>query len=378
MLNMADNMRISSATASTVANSDYSNQLEGGDFYEGSSVQTDGVTGNKTTWTNDFATWHGLYTDVPIFAESMDTLASWSVGKGMKADKETLKKLEKIRGFGKDTFNTIIENLTKTFLIGGDSFAEIIKDKAGRLTNIKPLNPGSLKVNLNDYGIIENYEQINPTTKKTIGDPFKLKEIFHLPWNRLADEIHGKPYAERAGPIIKQIKQLQEDLGIRFHRIVKPIRLYEANTDDPTELETLEAKLAEAYKKCDHIVIPKGSLGLVDEGKNLSAIDAITYANDLIRSFVTSCGVPEVILGWSVGTTEASAKIVYLAYQQRIERIQKFLEEQIKNQLGLEVNFEFPASLEPAMTESRGGNPKVSTPSKDNKKAGKINNVMKK
>ena len=231
-----------------------------------------------------------------------------------------------------------------------------------------------MKTNVNEYGIIKDYEQINPLTKKTIGTPFKPKEIFHLPWNRLADEIHGKPYAERAEPIIKQIKQLQEDLGIRFHRIVKPLRHYEANTDDETELAALEAKFATAYKKCDILVTPKGSVEAKDSQVVQNAQDAIQYANDLIRAFVTSCGVPEVILGWSVGTTEASAKIVYLAYQQRIERIQKFLEEQIKIQLGFEVNFEFPASLEPALTESRSGG-KVTDPNsfkKDGNKTGKI------
>jgi len=351
---MGDNMRISSVTNSTVADSSYSDQTVGGDFYDGSSQQTDGITGGETSYICNFAEWHGLYMDVPLFAESMDTLASWSVGRGLKADEATKKKLSKITGWGKDTFNTIIENLTKVFLLGGDSYAEIVRDKAGRLTNVKPLNPGGIKSVINEYGILDRYEQINPTTKQKLQD-FKPKNIFHLPWNRLADEIHGKPYAERAKPIIKQIKQLQEDLGIRFHRIVKPLRLYEANTDDPTELAELEAKLAKGYLKADTIIIPKGSVAPVEEGKNLSAIDAITYANDLIRAFVTSSGVPEVILGWSVGTTEASAKIVYLAFQQRIERIQKFLEEQIKIQLGIEVDFEFPASLEPALTESRSG-----------------------
>jgi hypothetical protein len=349
---MAPQMKISSVTESTIANTSYSNQTIGGDFYDGSSINPDGITGNKTSWIVDYAKWNGYYMDVPLFAESMDTLASWSVGKGLKADTKTLKILEKIHGFGKDTFNTIIENLTKVFLTAGDSFAEIVRDKAGRLTNLKPLNPSRIKTEFNEHGIIERYKQINPTTKTTIGTPFKAKEIFHLPWNRMADESHGKPYAERAEPIIKQIKQLQEDLGIRFHRIVKPLRLYEAKTDDETELAALEVKLANAYKKCDILVTPKGSIEAKDTQVVQNAQDAIQYANDLIRAFVTSCGVPEVILGWSVGTTEASAKIVYLAYQQRIERIQKFLEEQIKIQLGIEVNFEFPASLEPAMTES--------------------------
>lgn len=370
--------KVSSITASTVANTDYSDQTTGGDFYDGSSVQSDGVTGNETRWMTDWALWHGSYMDVPIFAQTIDTIAEWSVGKGYKADETNKAKMKRLTGWGKDDPNSIIENLIRVMLTGGDAFAEIIRDTAGRVTNLKPLNPSTVTTIVSKFGIITGYEQNNSGNKKQMVK-FTPKQMFHLSWNRLADEVHGKPYAERAKPIIKQIKQLQEDLGIRFHRIVKPIRLYEAETDDTTELIALEAKLATAYLKADHIVIPKGSMSLVEEGKNLSAIDAITYANDLIRAFVTSCGVPEVILGWSVGTTEASAKIVYLAYQQRIERVQKFMEEQIRIQLGIELNFEFPASLEPAMTEGKGGDkPTVNDPATDGKKAGKINNVMKK
>ena len=363
-------MRVSSAVVSTVANSDYVNQLRDGDFYMGSSTDTDGI--NKFTdsfWIPEWATWHGSYVDVPIFAQTIDTLAVWTVGKGFKGkDKE---KLEKIKGMGKDDANSIFENMARTMLICGDSVAEIVRDKAGRLTNLKTLNPGCIQFVFNPSGIIARYDQINPTTKQTI-KPFKPKDIFHLSWNRLADEIHGKPYAERASPIINQIKQLQEDLGIRFHRIVKPQRLFESNTDDPTENANVEAKLATGYKKADIIVIPKGTLAPVPGENVQNAQDAIQYANDLIRAFVTACGVPEVILGWSVGTTEASAKIVYLAYQQRIERIQKFLEEQIRLQLGLEINFEFPASLEPAMTSAPGGVTNPNSFKKDGKKTAEI------
>ena len=367
---MADNMRISSATVSTVPSSDYVNQLINGDFYVGSSVNTDGINSiSDTTWQTDWATWHGSYVDVPIFAQTIDTLATWTVGKGFKGkDKE---KLLKLKGMGKDDANSIFENLCRVMLTCGDSFAEIVKDKAGRLTNLKPLNPGNIAVIYNPSGIIARYDQVHPTTKQKL-KPFHPKEIFHLSWNRLADETHGKPYAERAQPIINQIKQLQEDLGLRFHRIVKPQRLYEANTDDETELLAVESKLATSYKKCDMIVIPKGTLAPIPGETVQNAQDAIQYANDLIRAFVTACGVPEVILGWSVGTTEASAKIVYLAYQQRIERIQKFLEEQIRLQLGIEVNFEFPASLEPALTEGRGGVTNPNSFKKDGKKTAKI------
>ena len=102
-----------------------------------------------------------------------------------------------------------------------------------------------------------------------------------------------------------------------------------------------------------------------------------------MRKLVTSCGVPEVVMGWSVGTTDASAKIVYLSFQQPTERKQLYLEKQIKMQLGLELNFEFPASLEPVLKnagdiDKSTGAPTNTPPADDGKKAGKLNNINKK
>jgi len=364
--------QIQHAVVGTASNSSYSDRTSNTDFYNGSNKDTDGSSGTENTWKVDFTKWHGYYEDVPIFAEIIDTLALYAVGKGFKADEKNTEKIKNIRGIGKDDFNTIIENLLRTCLICGDSHAEDIRDTAQRLTNLKPLNTGSITIVTNSAGIIQRYKQMG------VEEDLSPKKVFHLMWNRLADEIHGKPYAKRVEPIIKQIKQLTEDLGLRFHRIVKPVRLYEADTNDETKLSETETKLKNGYEKCEFIVIPKGTLEAKDVATIPSAEDAIEYLNLLIRELIISCGVPEVVLGWSVGTTDASAKVVYLGFQQRIEKIQRFLEAQIKLQLGIELNFEFPASLEP-VTNAAGDiptqMPQNNTPTSDISKSKKINNI---
>jgi hypothetical protein len=52
--------------------------------------------------------------------------------------------------------------------------------------------------------------------------------------------------------------------------------------------------------------------------------------------------------------TEATAKIAYLAFEQTIEEEQLYIEEQILSQLNLEIELEFPASLENEMLSDRG------------------------
>ena len=371
-----NNFNIGNAVVGTENSESYSNSTSGTDFYSGNLIDTDGATeGEDTRWVPDWTTWHGYYEEIPVFSAIIDAMACWAVGKGFKG--KDAEKLKKIKGWGKDDINSIFENLLRACLICGDSHAEEIKDKAQRLTNLKPLNPGTITTIVAASGVLKRYEQNK--------EPLNKDLIFHLCWNRLADEIHGKPEAQRAEPIIKQIKQLQEDLGLRFHRITKPVRLYEANTDDDDALAAVETKLKNARKTAEIIVIPTGTLKEVEGSPTPSAQDTLIYLDYLTRNLVSACGVPEVILGWSAKSTEASSKIVYLAFQQRIEKIQRFLEEQIKLQLNLEIEFEFPASLEENMTtppvtgtlgtETGKETPKVSSPGSDLKKSKKINNV---
>ncbi|MFA6190680.1 MAG: hypothetical protein WC711_04210 [Candidatus Staskawiczbacteria bacterium] len=363
-------MDLNKAVVGTFSDSSYSNPTKDTDFYSGNLIDTDGVTISESSWTVEWAKWHGFYDDIAIFSAIIDALTCWTVGKGFKG--KDAEKLKKITGWKKDDINSIFDNLLRVCLIGGDSHAEIMRDKAGRLTNLKPLNPGTIKQTVNSSGILQKYEQT--TSKQT----WQAKEIFHLSWNRLADEIHGKPEAHRVEEVIKQIKQLQEDLAIRFHRVIKPLRLFKANTDDAATLAETEVKLKAGYKNCEVIVIPDKTLEEAPSNPIPSAQDALIYLDYLTRNLVSSCGVPEVILGWSAKSTEASSKIVYLAFQQRIEKIQRFLEEQIRLQLGLEIEFEFPASLEEGMTtppvtgtigESANA-PTISTPMNDIKKKG--------
>ncbi len=63
----------------------------------------------ETKWVNDkWTTYNGYYKSHNAINAVIKKLRMWSVGKGYKADKKTKKILDKIRGWGKDTFNGII------------------------------------------------------------------------------------------------------------------------------------------------------------------------------------------------------------------------------------------------------------------------------
>ena len=59
--------------------------------------------------------------------------------------------------------------------------------------------------------------------------------------------------------------------------------------------------------------------------------------------------MPEIVMGWGEQTTEASANIIYLSYQQEIEDMQLYNQEMILIQLNITINLEFPASIETSL-----------------------------
>lgn len=349
----------------STVNTDFSRQLEAEmpqfgdinlykDFYSIATQDTEGTTGQDEIWYDiDWTKWHGHYRNIPEYAAIIDKIGSWTVGKGFDADEKTMKLVKRIKGFGKDDFNTLLENIVRTTLIAGDSFTEIIRDKAGRVINLKPLSPGSMRIVGNSRGIIKRYEQTTnlPDASKFI--KFEPKQILHISWNRIADEIHGIPFSEKLTELIEMRNESMRDLKVMFHRYVKPQIIISVNTDDPVKINAFTGQWNSAYKTTSNIVVPSKTVESIERVSipQFSTLDPLPWLKYLVRVFTTSCGVPEVIMGWGEQTTEASAKIIYLAYQQTIERIQRLVENQLELQTGIKIELEFPASLEPQLQD---------------------------
>lgn len=300
--------------------------------------------------------WFGFYKNIPELQAMINKKAIWTLGKGYKADPRTVRLLDKIRGFGKDTFNDIMFNTIVTYTACGDSFAEIIKNKRGELINLKPINPGSMCVLSNAKGIVTQYQQSvvygDLTGIKKHVVKFKPEQIFHLPWNRLGDEPHGRSTIEKLEEVIEMKKEAMQDVRIVFHRYVKPLLVTQVDTDDPTEIASLKTKLDSAVEKMENLIIPKDTVTVERVSiPQYSTLDPLPWIQLLQTYFILAEGVPEVILGYGRETTEASSKILYLAFQQNVEHNQRFLEAQIKAQLKLDVEFNFPADLAPHMAD---------------------------
>jgi len=332
--------------------SDYTNTITN---FSVDATQTDAAQDQaETPWINDnWSQQLGYYKNVAELQSAIDAKARWSIGKGFTANEVTTIILSKIKGFGKDTFNSIIENMIRVYHIGGDSYSEIITDEKGRLINLKPLDPTTIRIIASRKGIIKRYEQVAKV--KGMDKKLKKENILHFSRNRVADEIHGVSLVDAVEWIILAKREAQTDYKRLLHRNIYPLRIWHLDTDNPSEITAFKAKVALAKENFEDMFVPKGAV--VPELAAVPAnatLNPLPWINQLDQKFYQVCGVPQIVVGGSGEMTEATAKICYLAFEQTIEEEQLYIEEQILAQLNLEIELEFPASLQNEMLSDTG------------------------
>lgn len=319
--------------------------------YSVDAAYTDGPNDQQETyWDNvNFSQWLGYYKTIPELMAAIDAKATWTIGKGFVSNEITELALSTIRGWGKDSFNTILENCVRTYHIGGDSFCEIIRDDEGKLINLKPLDPSSIRIVANRAGVVIRYEQINKI-KGNKNKRFDVEDMFHLARNRVADEIHGTSIIPAVENIIKMRNEAMADYQKLMHRNIFPVKIFHLDTDDPTKIAAFKVKADRAHTQGENMYIPKGAVEVENSSVAPNAtLNPLPWINQLNQYFFQATGVPQIIVGGAQEITEASAKIAYLAFEQIIEEEQLFVEEQVLAQLNLEIDLSFPASLQNEM-----------------------------
>jgi len=318
-----------------------------GTNYSVDPISTDGPNGeSESYWTNlEYTQQLGYYKTIPELQAAIDAKATWTIGKGAIAEPETQFILDKINGFGKDTFNSILENAIRTYHIGGDAYIEIIRDNKKNLINLKPLDPSTIKIVASPKGIIKNYIQTSKVKKTE--KPFKKNQIFHLSRKRIADEIHGISLIKSVERIILMRNEAMEDYKKLLHRNIYPIRIWHLDSDVPSKVAAFKAKVLAAKEDFEDIFIPKGAVETeIAATPPNSMMNPLPWINQLNQYFFQAASTPQIVVGGAMEITEASAKIAYLAFEQTIEEEQLYIEEQVGIQLGIEIELEFPASLQ--------------------------------
>ena len=132
----------------------------------------------ETKWENlRWTQYLAYFKKIPELRAVINAKANWTVGKGFKAEEDVEMRLSAIAGWGKDTFNTILENMIRTYHIGGDAYCAIIPDDEGELLNLKPLDPGVMAHIVDKTGQIIRYEQRSKTKETETKDPENVTTV---------------------------------------------------------------------------------------------------------------------------------------------------------------------------------------------------------
>jgi len=308
---------------------------------------TDGSTGNgETTWQNDkWTTYLGYFNKVPDLKSALILKSVFNVGKGYTTDDPTQVLLDNIIGWGKDSFDDILFNQDLTKNIGGESYAEIIRDEeSGRLINLKPLDPSTIRVVTNEQGMIKRYEQLSKSNKEI--KKFKPEDLFVLTNNRLADNIHGTSDVVALQDTINADMESFNDMRKGSHRQARPMIMFKLGTDNPTKIAAFVKKMDEATNKGENIYIPDDDNSVKVDIVQISLSQVmLEWRNDLRGRFYRAIQIPQVVASGSGQSTESESKTLYFTFEQVVEHRQRYLEKQLWNQLAIKINLVPPATL---------------------------------
>jgi hypothetical protein len=316
--------------------------------YEVEQMVTDGVNeGKETEYNNpDWAKYWGYFNNIAELKTALLMKSIWDVGKGYTTDNATKVILEGITGWGKDTFDDILFNMDVISRVNGDSFAEIVRnEKTGTLINLKPLDPGVIKIIVNGDGIIDRYEQVSKIKgkKKRVIQP---KDMLHFSNNRLADQIHGISDVLALESIIKADQENFEDVRKMMHHQAIPFILWKLKTDKTSKITEVVNKIEKARKFKEDMFIPDDDNAISHEVIELRLSQVIMdWRADLRNKFYRSVGLPQIVPGGGGQSTESESKVIYLAFEQIVEKDQRRIEKMLWNQLAIKINLIPPATL---------------------------------
>lgn len=314
-------------------------------------MNTDGVSSQKETryfntrWTEYF----GQFMDNPHLKNAITLRATWDLGKGYTTDPATGIILDHITGWGKETFIDVLFNMDMTMCIGGDAYAQIIRDDVtDDIINLKPLNPASIVHVIDGKGIIKGYEQI--TRLGDSSSPIKeldVDEILHFSLDRMADNIHGTSLIPAMTKILNAWGENFTDRQLVMHRQAKPLIIFKLRTDNATVIEQFKQKMQDAMRKATDNMI------FIPDDENMLSYDVLKIepsallfqqADSLRKDFYSVVGSAE-LLSDSSGSTESGGKIGSINNSQIVDKRQSYIEGQIWNQLQLKIELTPPDSL---------------------------------
>jgi len=307
----------------------------------------------ETFWENpNWSTYLGYLKTIPEYRNAVRALAIWACGKGWECPlNEHTVILERIRGWGEDSFDSIVQDMIVVKKTNGDAYLEIIRNDNGTLLNLKKLNPSKIRIAVNPKGLIVGYDIMQANGK---WERMKTEEIFHICNDRIANEIHGTSVLSSCKWVIDAKNEAMNDWRRISH--LSSIRVLYIDIDNTERLTKVKTEYAEGIKNGSVMIIPakKGEAEFQD--LVLPPIEAfMRWIEYLDNFFYQVVGVNRTIAG-GLDQTEAGQKMGYLTFEPTYTEEQTLLESDLWNQLAIKLKFNRPPSLSGMMRQNETKN----------------------
>ena len=240
---------------------------------------------------------YGYYFNHPQVASRYNSLCTWAFGQGFTADTATTKRLEKIDGNGKETFNEIMWNHGVTKLMQGDAFCEIVGGVGNNLKNLINISPERVKTVIKGARI-KRYEIWNGTkwVKK------KTNEIYHSQNKKIGDSVRGTSEVQASKSVNDALIEAFEDERIIKHRD-KALGIVYYKTNNTGKIAYANTQIEKAVKNGEMVGMPEDTATIQpypsksseDRQNWLGYVENLGYqVGGTPRSIVTSDGTSEV------------------------------------------------------------------------------------
>ena len=300
----------------------------------------------------NFSKWLGYYRTIPEVRKPIGDYATWVVGKGVITDTRTQVILDNLTGWGEDNFLSIMWNMLVVKKFNGDAYSHIIRNDAGTLINLKPLNAGRMTTITNPDGIIIRYDYTLTNGKIK---PFQPNEIFHLCNDRIGDEIHGTSVIEAAEWIILARNEAMTDIKRTAHRTT--IRVLYIDEDDKERLTNLKRDYAEAMEKGEVLILPTLEKDAKFQDLQIPPIQAyLEWIRYLENAFYKAIGSPKSLTGDAEGIPESGGKMAYFNHEPIHAREVTDLQDDLWNQIAIKVEFNKQPSLKDSIETTENKN----------------------
>lgn len=282
------------------------------------------IFGDDESDEEDAEMYENLYKSVPEVFQGVNTMADNAIIVGYELEGENKEELREIlKTFH---FEDKLINVAKQMLIFGNAYIEVSYSGTD-ITGLDFIHPATVSIKRNEKGEIENYIQ------KVEGKTVKLnpEEIIHFTYNKVADRAKGVGIIQPLAKVLRYKMNTELAIATSADNYANPVQLWKFGTPDKPWTRSKIKEFLDDFKPSKSV----GVAGNVD--LELKApTDQLRldyYLEHLTRGELAGIQVPDCLLGWGQGTTEAVARVELQGFDRRVQSLRQNIKEPIDTQL---------------------------------------------